>query len=387
MTGQHVILGHTAEPEPCGIRVRHHHSAPTQLSKSWVLSLLQATDLQEVVQAQLGQDASGSYLDLKLQVEQSVAWAPGFDTLSLCTKLKLDTLNRPEDLQREIILALLMSPILFEFPSMNELASAVRIRGNIVRAARKTMLAFHTEEALRPAQSWTYREGSGFILLPGASLINALIQATQPEPEGEMFAFSCYRATEYLILLGIAQELQTCNPALFDQLQNQWRKRAIMSGEFHDVFLREIGSMQTPIAPRFYVPGDRTWFRNPDAASADAAGFEGSWVLYLGDGLFANFWKRDQHYTLSYKCLEIFHWRDGLYLDAQGELSVNEPLVEQRVAETQKDPLEVERIFSLMNRYREPRGVYTEAGGCIDTTREMARWVCPETADLVLPLD
>ena len=39
----------------------------------------------------------------------------------------------------------------------------------------------------------------------------------------------------------------------------------------------------------------------------------------------------------------------------------------------------------LMERYRESRGVYTAAGGCIDTTREFARWVCPGTADLVLP--
>jgi hypothetical protein len=144
--------------------------------------------------------------------------------------------------------------------------------------------------------------------------------------------------------------------------------------------------MDAPLPPRFYVPGDRTWFRNPDAVSADAAGFEGSWVLYLGNGLFANFWKRDQHYTLTYKCLEIFHWRDGLYQDPAGEWCVNEPLVEQKVSETQKNPAEVQRILSLMERYREARGVYTDAGGCMDTTREMARWVCPETADLVLPL-
>jgi hypothetical protein len=38
-----------------------------------------------------------------------------------------------------------------------------------------------------------------------------------------------------------------------------------------------------------------------------------------------------------------------------------------------------------MERYREPRGVYTHAGGCIDTTREFARWVCTATSDMVLP--
>jgi hypothetical protein len=38
-----------------------------------------------------------------------------------------------------------------------------------------------------------------------------------------------------------------------------------------------------------------------------------------------------------------------------------------------------------MTRYREARGIYTNAGGCIDTTREFSRWVRPGTADLKLP--
>jgi hypothetical protein len=49
------------------------------------------------------------------------------------------------------------------------------------------------------------------------------------------------------------------------------------------------------------------------------------------------------------------------------------------------DPAERQRILAVMERYREPRGVYTEAGGCIDTTREFARWVRPGKTDLVLP--
>jgi hypothetical protein len=39
---------------------------------------------------------------------------------------------------------------------------------------------------------------------------------------------------------------------------------------------------------------------------------------------------------------------------------------------------------SIMLRHREPGGVYVD-GGCIDATREHLRWICPGTADLMLP--
>lgn len=349
------------------------------------LERLDVTDLAPVVHAEAGQDGSGPWVRLWLDSEAAQAWAPDFNTLQLAQTLRLDTVNRPADLVREIVLALLMGPVAFEYPSMDELVSAVYIRRNIVQAARKTTLAFDTDAAERPPAYWTYARDTGFTILPGVSLIDALTQATQPEVSGAMYAFSCYRATEYVTLLGIAQELAQSNPSLLLQLQDVWSRRAIMSGEFHEVFLREQGSMEAPLPPFYYVPGDRTWFRNPDAASAEAAGFEGSWVMYKGSGLFTNFWKHQQPYTLTRKCVEIYHWRHGLYRDAQGEERIDEARIEPMIEATLSDDAEVARIMALMTRYREPRGVYTEAGGCIDTTREFARWVHPGTADLALP--
>lgn len=350
-----------------------------------VLERLGALDLMPVVRAEISTGDKGPFLHLWLDAAQAQAWAPGFDTLQLTTTLQLDTQAKPEDLTREIVVAMLLGPVAFEFPSLDELESAVRIRRNIVRAARKTTLAFHTSEAERPEDCWMYDEDCGFLIRPGVSLITALTRATQPEVSGALYSFSCYRATEYVILLGIAQELADCNPALLQQLQTLWSTRSIKSGEFHEVFLREQGAMDAPLPPRYFVPGERTWFRNPDEASADASGFEGSWVMYLGGGLFTNLWKRDEPYTLNAKCLEIHHWRHGLYLDAQGEQRIDENRVALHIEDTRKDPAEMARILALMERYREPRGVYTEAGGCIDTTREFSRWVRPGTTDLVLP--
>ena len=361
--------------------------APSHVSEITraLLGALNAQDLALQVQAHAGADAQGNWLAVCLEPALVAKWAPGLDTLHLGEKLQLDIVNNEGHLVREIVLAMLMGPVAFEFPSLDELVSAVHIRRNIVQAARKTTLAFHTSEAERPEDCWTYDDDTGFVIKPGASLIDAMTKATQPEISGALYSFSCYRATEYVIVLGIAQELARINPLLYRELQSLWEKRPIRSGEFHDVFLREQGSMEAPLPPRYYVPGDRTWFRNPDGASAEASGFEGSWVLYMGGGYFTNSWKRDQPYTLEQKCLEIYHWRHGLYFDAEGEERIDEDRVAVLVQETMRDPAEVVRIAALMERYREPRGVYTDAGGCIDTTREFARWVRPGTADLVLP--
>lgn len=367
-----------------GIVLRQGALSDPAAMRQVLLGRLDALELGPSVVGSAETDARGPFLRFSLAPDLAAEWAPGGDTLALARKLQLDSVHRPADLIREIVLALLLAPVVVEFPNADELVSAVHIRRNIVQAARKTTLAFHTSQAERPEDCWTYKEDCGFVILPGVSLTAALAKATQPEVSGTLYSFSCYRATEYVILLGIAEELAHCHPALFRELQALWTRRPVMSGEFHEVFLREQGSMDAPLPPHYFVPGDRVWFRNPDEASSEASGYEGSWVIYLGAGLFTNFWKHDQPYTLAAKCLEIFHWRHALYLDANGDARMDEARVETLVAATLLDPAEVERILSLMQRYREPRGVYVD-GGCMDTTREFARWVHPDTADLVLP--
>jgi hypothetical protein len=370
-----------------GILIRGSASSIGNLGVRTILEQFKMVDLTPCVESETLQADGICTFRMWLRKDTAQQWAPNFNTLTLCENLHLDSSQNVEDLTREIFVAMLIGPVAFEYPSLQELQSAVRIRCNVVAAGRKTSLAFQTAEAERPADCWIDDEDYGFIVRPEVSLVTALKKATQPEYSGHVYSFSCYRASEYVILLGIAQELQHCNPDLKRQLQAFWTRRPIKSGEFHEVFLREQGSMEAPLPPFYFVPGDRTWFRNPDEASADASGFEGSWVMYLGGGLFTNFWKHDQPYTLDDKCLEIYHWRDGLYRDAEGDERIDEAKVAQHVAQTLQDPAEVARILRLMQRYREPRGVYTDAGGCLDTTREFARWVCAETTDLVLPRD
>jgi hypothetical protein len=333
---------------------------------------------------QMSGERSNDAVKFRLRSDVQDVLVPDYDTLQLCDRFHLDPLRSAADLEKEILLAMLASPVTFDFPSYAEFAASVRIRQNIVNASRLTALSFHTSKIERPADCWHYTEDSGFILLPGASLIEALRKATQPAVSGEQYSFSCYRATEYVTLLGIAQELAQSNPELLRQLELQWSSRAIKSRQFHDIFTREYGSLSEPLPIRYYVPGDRLWFRNPEERSAEVVGYEGSWVFYIGAGQFSNFWKRDQPYTLVSKCIEIYHWRSGAYQDANGNWQMNEAAVEQAVGATMSDTAEIERILGRMMRFRDSVDVSAD-GGCIDVSREYPRWICPGTCDLVLP--
>jgi hypothetical protein len=330
----------------------------------------------------------GSYQDKQLvQVTASPALkelTPEYDTLDLNKRLGLDTIHSSEQLDLEIVLCLARAPIAYCFPSFQELRAAVRVRHFAVDAARRTELAFNPDGYERPQECWTYDENSGFLLRPGVDMVEALIKTTQPEVSGEqLYTFSCGRAAEYIVLLAIAQELKGHNQNLYKALEKQWQTRALLADDFNDAFIFEIGTLEHPLPMRFYVPGSRLWFRNPDSRSADVEGFEGSWVIYHGNGEFCNLWERAKPFSLHDKCLEIYHWRDGVYFDADGEIKMNEDIVREKVLQSKQSPELCKSIIERMMRYRDVRGVYAE-GGCIDASRDVVRWVCPGTSDLVL---
>jgi hypothetical protein len=369
---------------PQGVRLTGETPAQRKRAGEALLERLRSLGL--LRHCEWSEQTRSGHFGVRLLPAVAADWAPGFDTLPLARRLELDIHAERSDLEREIMIGLLLAPEPLGFPHEGEFESAVRIRRDTVLAARLTALAFDTDAIERPTDCWRYDEATGFTVRPGSPLIDALRRATQPDHTGRRYAFSCYRASEYVILLGIAQEAERVNPAFLARLQARVERRAVQSGEFHDAFLREYGSMEQPLPPRYYVPGDRVWFRNPDEHSADAMGFEGSWVTYLGDGRFSNFWEPSQPFTLTRKCLELFHWRHGTYRDAQGALRIDEAEVARRIDRSLQDPPEVERILRQMQRLREPRGVYRD-GGCMDTSREFARFIHPSTLDMTLSAD
>lgn len=338
----------------------------------------------------LGELGLGRYVDLRIDgeavrarmaVDQAALWAPGLDTTGLAGVLANETHGSDRDLERETLVSLLLSPIPLDFPSFDEFDSARRIRSETAEAAAGTALTFDVEQS-RPEAFWRRTEDGSFALRPGCSLVEGLSAATQPRADEGPYGFGCYRASEYVMLLAIAREASRTHPALKARLRERSARRPIESREFHEALLRELGTFDDPLPARWFVPGDRIWFRNPDAHSADAEGYEGSWVVYLGGGLFSNFWKRNQPFTLERKCVEIYHWRDSTCRDDQGRLTVDEAEVARRVAETEADLGARAQVLEKMNRWRDPRGVYAD-GGCLDRTRECARWVRPENCDML----
>ena len=359
---------------PVGLVFLSKHLSDVESDLTLLGKWLSELGLEHLVeQSPISQTPLGDYQSsTRLNLDAFARLTPNFDTLEISSYLLANVANDQWNLAREILVSLLASPFAWKFSSFDSLRSAIRVRENIVHAAKNTALNFHTSEAERPEDMWTYKEETGFIILPGTSLIDALVKATQPGISGTYYSFSCYRATEYVILLALAQEAAVYCPSFYQQLQKQWETKAIMSGRFHDVFLIEYGSMDDPLPINYYVPGDRVWFRNPDDRSSDVEGFEGSWVFYLGNGMFPNFWKLNQPFTLQDKCLEVFHWRDGVVQAENDVLAMDESVVEREVALTKLDPERSQAIMNRMYRLRDPKGVYAD-GGCIDATRESPR--------------
>jgi len=319
-------------------------------------------------------------LTASLAPECASSWAPGFDTTALGAVLADQCGRDDRHIEREVLAGLLVSPLELEFPDFSEFESAVRIRVDTAQAASATMLRFDVDQH-RPEAYWERLDTGSFTLRSGCSLVGALAAATQPAQGEDPYGFGCYRASEYVMLLAIAREAARSHPELKQRLRERSTRRPIESREFHDVLLKELGTFDEPLPACWFVPGDRIWFRNPDAHSADAEGFEGSWVIYVGDGLFSNFWKRNAPFTLERKCVEIYHWRNATYRGDDGLLRVDEEEAARHVAITEANPDEHARVLSLMRRWRDPRGVY-EQGGCMDRTREFSRWVQPNSCDI-----
>jgi hypothetical protein len=294
------------------------------------------------------------------------------DTSRLAVSLGLLSESSAQDMALEIVLSMAVSPVIFDFSSLNELEANLRMRINVVPLARRTELNFDTSGLSRPEAYWSYVEGSGFILKEGAALVDGIERALCPDLSGEHFSFSCQRATEYLMLHSLAIELSLTNPEKLKEIELQWRKKALVADDFLNAFLLEIGSSATPFPMRCYVPGDRVWFKNPDDFSSNVKGYEGSWVIYMGGGQFTNLWDKSNPYTLETKCIEIYHWRNSVREDKLGRLVINEDLVKELVDQTLSSEEQVQNVIDVMMRYRDTQGVYQD-GGCIDLTRDTFR--------------
>lgn len=301
--------------------------------------------------------------------DQLHAICPNFDTAPIQAYLSGRRQDCESRIVAEILLAMALSPQTIPFKTTREFKSALRMRRNAVDVASRTELSFDTNSITRPQAYWFYTKENGFLLRQGVSLAEGLERALCPDVSGSTYAFSCQRASEYLMLYAVVRELSKVNKAGLHAVEEQWRKRALTGDDFLFRFLEERGTRDNPMPMGYYIPGDRIWFKNPDDHSSDIEGFEGSWVIYLGGGRFCNLWDRSRPYTLEEKCLEIYYWSQCVEVSPAGVPWMNEEVVKERVQLALNDPAIKHPILQKMMVYRDPAGVYAD-GGCIDLSRD-----------------
>ena len=329
---------------------------------------LRSLAIDDLVDCSMSSGRDERHLHLRAS-HRLLALCPDFDTSTITTILHTRQPDRDRALISEIILAMALSPDVVYFGSEQELKSNLRMRCTVVQVASRTELNFDTSSITRPQAYWIYTKENGFLLRQGVSLADGLERALCPDVSGFTYAFSCQRASEYLILYAVVCELQKVNKTGLNDVEQQWRKRALTGDDFLFRFLGERGTRENPMPMRYYIPGDRIWFKNPDDHSSDLEGFEGSWVIYLGGGRFCNLWDRHRPYTLEEKCLEIYYWSQCVEVSPAGVLMMNEAVVKERVQLALDDPAIKNPILKKMMVYRDPTGVYAD-GGCIDLSRD-----------------
>ena len=329
---------------------------------------LRLLGIDDLLDGEVHNASDASWLHLSAN-DRLQALCPHFDTAPIQAFLSGRRLDRESRMIAEIILAMALSPQTIPFKTIRDFKSALRMRRNAVDVASRTELSFDTDAITRPQAYWIYNKENGFLLRQGVSLAEGLERALCPDVSGSTYAFSCQRASEYLMLYAVVRELSKVNQAGLHAVEEQWRKRALMGDDFLFRFLEERGTRENPMPMRYYIPGDRIWFKNPDDHSSDIEGFEGSWVIYLGGGRFCNLWDRERPYALEEKCLEIYYWSQCVEVSLAGLPWMNEVAVNERVQLALSDPAIKNPILEKMMVYRDPAGVYAD-GGCIDLSRD-----------------
>ena len=294
---------------------------------------------------------------------------PNYNTFNITKNI-----NNDDALTVEILLSLLGSPIHFIYDSLNDLLSEISIRQNICYYASKTHVLINTSNNIKRPEKYFRNTDSDIVLLDDKSLIDGIIHALLPSISGDIYDFSCYRVCEYILLLAILLELKKQNKdSIIQKIESIWRKKPIKSKKFHNIFLIEFGSDIFPLPKLFYIPGDKLWFKNPDDKSSDIVGFEGKWTIYLGNGLFGDFWKTcgdvNNQFTFEDILIEMYNWRFCVKYNENNELYIDEEEVNNLNILCKNNINEKNKIINLMNNYRN-KNKYFFIGGSIDKTRE-----------------
>ena len=286
-----------------------------------------------------------------LTLARQPKWRLRPDTVSLPTlegpDRKVKVVSR-----KEIVLALLHPGRLTEFPaeacSVQALVEHVEIRQNIVAWTQYLGFSFPDGE---PAQ-WNPLYWSNASPGPFAPLREAVQDMFLNQ---EMYSVGCYTAAKMVYMQGVLDYYDRVRPnqkklsAIEQQLMRQGAhfknvEPGAMWQFYADSDPAEASRPGTLLqftayaGARHVVPGDWAYLRNTDPVSERRVGYEGSNIIYMGQGLFEDYYTpHNDMFPYTKKLNEVYQWRHGVLGDER-EIAVPENLTAAKLAQLARAP-------------------------------------------------
>ena len=230
--------------------------------------------------------------------------------------------------RKEILLSLLQHGRLTEFRgnacSISALRDHVGVRQNIVAWAEKLNWQWPNGDSA----FWNNKFWNKGTPLPSVSLDKALLDAFINQKQ---YGIGCFTATKLSYAQGILDYfvrikkdsvkaalvrerlLQDQDPLVGVAPPSMWSfERDFDPSELN--MPGKILSIKRGIAIGNFVPGDWIYLLNTDAMSYEKPGYEGSNAIYLGRGIFDDYYNdNNHHYTYKEKLDEVYQWRNGVF--------------------------------------------------------------------------
>lgn len=180
-------------------------------------------------------------------------------------------------IERKALEKLSSSNVTYRYDSVGQLKFELRLRSEIVEAAKALNRSGMDFEVFRDSRAnreyWTRRSDGGFVLNPGVKASDAIRDIYR---NGRRYATECATAMQivyYKALLEVFPE---------DAFNRMFPRIRLMN--WHDIEseLRETGLMERS---NDFIPGDRLYFANPDV-DPKTPELQGENVIDLGNGLY-----------------------------------------------------------------------------------------------------
>ncbi len=170
----------------------------------------------------------------------------------------------------------------------------------------------------------------------------------------ERYFFGCYTATKVLITVAvldyygrikhdeytyqslIRRLLQDGDPLANIEPGEMWSfEKGYEKTQFSDS--GKLMHLSDKLPNDNFIPGDWAYFVNTDEISSKKNGYEGANTIYLGRGLFSDYYNdNNHHFTFREQIDEVYQWRNHVYSRPQDNKKIK-PLSEKDIQALSKD--------------------------------------------------